>query len=289
MRYFFICIVFIFSACDYITRKSDAEEKTIEKIPIARVNEVFLYQEDLNPLLAEATSVEDSISITNRFINSWVRKQLILDKAEEVIDINRAEIERKVQDYRYALTTFEFKKKYVSENLDVNVEESEIQEYYQNNLDNFLLNQNIVRCRYIQVPKDAPRFSKIRRTISSSKPKDIRELNSYCFQFASNYNLEDSIWLNFDDIVLNTPLKSIPNKIQFLKNNKMVETQDSLFKYLLYIKEYKIQDQLSPIEFVRDQIQNIIINKRKVTLSKELENKIYEEGVEQNSFEIFTD
>lgn len=289
MRNLLIGLILSFTACDFITKKSLDQEKPVERIPIARVNEVFLYQEDLNSLLAEATSVDDSISITNRYINSWVRKQLILDKAEEVIDVNRAEIERKVQDYRYALTTFEFKKKYISENLNVTVTEPEIEEYYQKNLDNFSLNQNIVRCRYIQVPKDAPKISKIRKNISSSKPKDLQELNSYCFQFASNYNLEDSIWLNFDDIVLNTPLKSIPNKIQFLRNNKMVETQDSLFKYILYIKEYKIQDQLSPLEFVRDQIQNIIVNKRKVALSKELENKIYEEGVEQNSFEIFTD
>ncbi len=289
MRYLLIGIVLSITSCDYITRKSDEEEKRIEKTPIARVNEVFLYQEDLSPLLAEATSIEDSISITNRYINSWVRKQLILDKAEEVIDVNRSEIERKIQDYRYALTTFEFKKKYITENLVLDVSESEIEEYYKKNLDNFLLNQNIVRCRYIQVPKDAPKISKLLKIISSSKPKDIQELNSYCFQFASNYNMEDSIWLNFDDIVLNTPLKSIPNKIQFLRNNKLVETQDSLFKYILYIKEYKIQDQLSPLEFVRDHVQNIIINKRKVALSKELENKIYEEGVEQNSFEIFTD
>ena len=67
----------------------------------------------------------------------------------------------------------------------------------------------------------------------------------------------------------------------------MVVTQDTAFKYFLYIREYKIQDQLSPLEFVRDQVKNIIINKRKVALSNELENKIYQEGVEQNSFEIF--
>jgi hypothetical protein len=70
--------------------------------------------------------------------------------------------------------------------------------------------------------------------------------------------------------------------------NKLIETEDSTYKYLLYIKEYKIQDQLSPIEFVQDQIRNIIVNKRKVALSKELENKIYAEAVELNSFEIYS-
>ncbi len=213
----------------------------------------------------------------------------MFDKAELAVNVDRVEIDRKVQDYLYALISFEFKKQYIAENLNVKVSDAEIEDYYKENLDNFLLNQNIVRCRYIQIPLDAPGIKKIRNILTSDKAKDIKEINSYCFQFASNYNLEDSIWLNFDDIVLNTPLKSIPNKIQFLKSNKMVETQDSAFNYMLYIKEYKIQDQLSPLEFVRDQIENIIINKRKVALSIELENKIYQEGVDENSFEIFRD
>jgi hypothetical protein len=289
LRWLIICFLFFFSSCDYINRKTEADTSEEVKKPLARVNEVYLYQEDISVLLSEATSKEDSISITNRFVNSWIRKRLMLDRAEQAVDVNRAEIDRKVQDYLYALISFEFKKKYITENLKLEVSPAEIESYYKENLDNFLLNQNIVRCRYVQVPLVAPRIEKVRKIITSDKPKDIKELNSYCFQFASNYNLEDSLWLNFDDIVLNTPLKSIPNKIQFLRSNKMVETQDSTFKYYLYIKEFKIQDQLSPMEFVRDQIENIIVNKRKVALSKELENKIYEEGVEENSFEVFTD
>jgi hypothetical protein len=122
-----------------------------EKIPLARVNDTYLYDEDLAPLLAEATSPEDSTSIRNRYINSWVRRQLMLAKAEEIVDVDRAEIERKVQDYRYALISFEFKKQYINQNLNTEVSEDEIKAYYKENLDNFLLNQNIIRCRYIQV------------------------------------------------------------------------------------------------------------------------------------------
>lgn len=279
-------MLFSFASCDYIKPKKESEESENET-PLARVKDKYLYEKDLGSVLKEAMSKEDSASMVNRFINSWIRQQLMLSKAEEIIDVNMSQIERKVQDYRYALISFEFKKKFISENLNTDVGEEEINEYYKENLDNFLLNQNIVRCRYVQVPLNAPKSNKIPPLIKSDKEKDKKELNSYCFQFASNYNLEDSIWLNFDDIVLNTPLKNIPNKIQFLKSNKFVQTQDSAFKYLLYIKEYKILDQLSPLEFVRDQIENIIINKRKVALSKELEDQVFKEAIEENSFEIY--
>jgi hypothetical protein len=285
--YIVICLCALFS-CDYIKPKEVEQEETV-KTALARVNDNFLYYEDLGSLLKEASNHDDSVSIINRFVNSWIRQQLMLKKAEEIIDMNMSEIERKVDDYRYALISFEFKKRFITENLNIDVSAAEISEYYQDNLDNFLLNQNIIRCRYIQVPIGAPKIRKVSSLIKSEKPKDIKDLSSFCFQFASNYNLEDSLWLNFDDIVLNTPLKNIPNKIQFLKSNRFVETQDSSFKYFLYIKEYKIQDQLSPLEFVKDQVENIIINKRKVALSKELEDRIYKEAIEQNSFEIYQD
>jgi hypothetical protein len=47
--------------------------------------------------------------------------------------------------------------------------------------------------------------------------------------------------------------------------------QMMLILYFLKINQYRIQNDTSPLEFVRDDIQKIILNKRKVTLAKTLE------------------
>jgi hypothetical protein len=72
----------------------------------------------------------------------------------------------------------------------------------------------------------------------------------------------------FDELVKNSPLVEIPNKIQFLKAYPYYETSDDSYLYFLKVVKYRISDNISPLEFVKDDIRNIILNKRKVELAK---------------------
>jgi hypothetical protein len=126
-----------------------------------------------------------------------------------------------------------------------------------------------------------------KRWIKSSRPQDMESLKSYAFQFADNYSLEDSTWIKFDDIIKNSPLSTISNKVQFLRRNRYVEEVDSVYLYLLNIQEYKISEEASPLEFVQEEIRNIILNKRKVALAKSLENDIYGRAKENEDYKIY--
>ena len=181
----------------------------------------------------------------------------------------------------------EYKQYHINEKLHTEVTEQEIQDYYEANQDNFELKQNIIRGIFIKLPKEAPRINTVGKLIRSKKPNDREELASYCFQFATYYTLEDTVWLNFDELIRSTPLASIPNQEQYLKNNKYVETNDQNFEYFLLINEYKIADQISPLEFVSDNIEEIIVNKRKIALANQLETDIYSEAQKNNDFEIY--
>jgi hypothetical protein len=91
----------------------------------------------------------------------------------------------------------------------------------------------------------------------------------------------------YDELVKNSPLAEIPNKIQFLKSNPYFETSDENFLYYLKVGQYRISDNVSPLEFVKDDIRNIILNKRKVELAKQLEDEVYSEAMDQQEFEIY--
>ena len=123
--------------------------------------------------------------------------------------------------------------------------------------------------------------------MNSTQSKKIEDLKSYCFSYATNYSLEDSIWINFDEIIRNTPLAEIPNRVQFLRTRKFVESSDNTSRYFLKIDEYKKTDDIAPLEIVKDQIINIIINKRKVELAGNLEKEVYDKAIETNAFEIY--
>ncbi len=285
---FLLVILFVlFNACDLIRMKNEPPPSEPQRIPVARVNQTYLYKDELSGIVLPGSTPVDSAVRVEAFINSWVRKQLLIQEAAKKININEAEIERKILDYRYSLIAYEYQALYIKQNLDTAVATSEIEQYYKENLDNFILKQNIVRATYMKVPKTAPRTNKIKDLIYSKKEKDLAELKSYCLSFSTAYHLVDSSWMVFDEMVKNSPLVEIPNKIQFLKANPYYETSDDAYLYFLKVDEYRISDNISPLEFVRDDIRAIILNKRKVALGRQLEDEVYNHAVSEKEFEIY--
>ena len=280
-----ILMVALFS-CDFIKMKKDYAESYAGRQPVARVNNTYLYKDELAGIITDVKAKEDSISRVEAYIDSWVRKQLLIQEASKKININEAEVERKILDYRYSLIAYEYQSQYVKEHLDTVIAPSEIEAYYNANIDNFILKQNIVRATYIKVPKNAPQTKKIKDLIFSKNEKDKRDLKSYCLSFSVAYQLADSSWLIFDELVRNSPLIEIPNKVQFLKTNPYYEVEDDQYLYYLKVEEYRISDNVSPLEFVRDEISNIILNKRKVDLAKKLEDEVYNSALDKEEFEI---
>lgn len=282
-----IFIILLAAGCDLIRMKKNQQAAAPVRKAVARVDDKYLYQDELVGIVDQNSTAEDSAARVTSYINSWIRKQLLIAEAMKRININEAEVERKVLDYRYSLIGYEYQNYYIQQHLDDSISEKNIDDYYRTHLDNFVLKQNIVRGTYIKVPRTAPRTGKLKEMIFSDKEKDQNELKSYCLSFSVAYHLGDSSWIAFDKLVVNSPMIEIPNKIQFLKTNPFYETSDTDFLYFLKVDDYKISDNISPLEFVKEDIRNILLNKRKVELARTLEDEVYKNAVKQKNFEIF--
>jgi hypothetical protein len=281
-----ICFFFL-SGCDLIKMKVNNTEGETDRQPAAKANDSYLYKDELVGIIAPGTPPQDSARLVEAYINTWIRKQLLIQEASRKIDIDEAQVERKILDYKYSIIAYEYQTYYIKQHLDTAVSGDEIEKYYKGNIDNFILKQNIVQGTFIKIPKNAPRTGKIKELIFSTREKDENELKSYCLSFSVAYHISGSSWVVFDELVKNSPLAEIPNKIQFLKSNPYFETSDDNYLYFLKIGQYRISDNVSPQEFVRDDIRNIILNKRKVALAKELEDEVYKTALDQQEFEIY--
>jgi hypothetical protein len=279
--------VLLLIGCEFIRMKNENNDTEIVRKAVARVNNSYLYQDELSGIIPEGTDPADSVARVTTYINSWIRKQLVINEAMKNIDINEAEVERKVLDYRYSLIGYEYQNYYIKQNLNDSISDKEIQDYYKEGVDNFILKQNIIQGTFIKVPKEAPRTKRIKELMYSNKEKDVAELKSYCLSFSAAYHLSDSSWIEFDKLAVNSPLSEIPNKIQFLRSYNYYETSDAEFLYFLKIDAYKISDNVSPLEFVKHDIKNIILNKRKVELARKLEEDVYENAAKRKDFEVF--
>ena len=289
-----LSLVLVLSACqqrnlpDFLQFKNQEATEGVIRRPVARVYENYLYEQDLEGIVDENATPEDSASLVTRYVDTWVKKQLLLAEAASQMDIDEAELERKILDYRYALIVYEFEKNYVNQEVDTEVDEDEIAAYYREHQQNFELKQNIVKGVYAKVPQEAPRVGRLRKLFQGELDDEAREeIRSYCLSFASAYSLDDSTWYNFEEVIANTPLVSIPNKVQFLQKNEFIETSDDIYVYFVKVQDYKISDQISPLEFVKDDIVKIVTNQRKVALTQQLEEDIYRDAKKNNEFEVF--
>lgn len=279
----------VLTSCNLVDVKRIGEmEETEARVPVANAYDRTLYLDDVSSLAPKGSSFADSANFIQRYVDNWVRKQVLVHKASEIMDSEIAEIERKVQEYRYALISYEFEKDYVESHMDTAVSQAQIAAYYDENARNFELKSNIIRGIFIEVPLEAPKLEQVRKWLEEEDRDEEakKELRSYVSRFASNYYLEDSAWVNFNEIVRNSPFINIPDQINFLKRNKLVENRDENFVYYLKIKEFKLSNENAPVSLISNQIRAIIINKRKLELIRQLEEEMYEEAKAEGDFEI---
>lgn len=285
MTHRFFCLLLIgLSSCNFFKIKRDASDES-GQVRVARAGDNFLYAnevKEMGPFKGKA----DSTARVNAFIDTWVRKQLFSQQAAKEVDVDEGSMRRRLAEYRNSLVNFQYQKNYINQNLNTEITEKEISDYYKAHSDNFMLRQNIVKGSFIQVPVNSPKTGRLKDFLLSTKEKDVEELKAYCVRYSETYHLGTE-WVEFNKLVGNSPMKNIPDKIDFLRSHPYYETTDAKFIYILRVAEYRISNSPMPIEFAHDEIENIILNKRKVELIKKLEEDIYASAVKKNEIEIF--
>lgn len=277
-RIILILLVFI-ASCSNI-------EEADKGIVLARAFDNHLYVSDLEGVIPAGSDAGDSISMVRDFIDNWVRQQIVLRQAEKNLKSGQMDFEKQLEAYKNSLVIFEFESNLIKQNLDTTVTEDEIKQYYNENQSNFELRENILKVKYVKLLKDIESRSRIRRLMQSNDPDNIDELELYCADYAVNYFLDDETWLYFNDLLKEIPLKDY-NQESYLRNNKFLEIESDNFIYLLMIVDYKMKEGISPLSLELENIRQIIINRRKISLIKNMRESLYNEAVRKGDFELF--
>jgi hypothetical protein len=279
MRY----ILFIFLITNLSCSLLEKEE---EGVVIARVENKKLLLADIDDVVPQGIPTGDSILIINNYIQNWIKENLILQKAELNLIENQKDVQKQLEDYRNSLIIYAYEKELIRQKLDTNITTIEIKQFYENNQQNFELRDDIVKVRYLKVAKNAPQLKKIRKVYKTTKPEEIVKLNEYAHQFSEKFFLNDSIWIMFDELIKEVPL-SVADRKGFFKNVNHVEVEDSLSYYFVYLNDYRLKHDVSPLSFEESNIKNIIINKRKLNLLNKVKSELYQEALLNKDIEIY--
>ena len=275
---YFLALLLILAGCDVFKKQQNREV-------IARVKEHNLYLDELVTALPDDVSVEDSTSYANSFITAWATQMLLMDKAELNLPEEDKDVENQLEEYRRSLIIYQYEKQLIRQLLDTTVTHRQIEEYYNNNKQNFELQDNIARAVFVKLTKDSKDVDKVRKLCRSDKLDKKEELEEYCIQHAVQHHLNSEHWVPFNELIKQIPKTSYLNLNYFSLYN-FAHVQDSTAHYLIDIKEIKHKNSVSPLEFEKLNIRNILLNQRKLELIQKLEDDIFDEAVSKNEFEI---
>ena len=278
--------VYILLGC-YFLVSCDFFRGADDRTPIARVGESFLYKEDVDDLVAEGTSVEDSTLLVNGYITRWATQLLLVDGANRNLPENiQNDFNKLINQYRNDLFTKAYVEALVKRNMDTAVSLSEAKNVYESNKESFKLNEELLKLRYLNVAQNALNRDDIEKRFKRFDEKDKRFLDSVAVQFKS-YSLNDSLWVRASQVVEKIPVLNADNKKELLKKSNFIQLKDSLGLYLIQINEVLQHNDYAPLEYVKPTVDQIVINRRKLELIKQFEKDITRDAIKNNQFEIY--
>ncbi len=278
--FLFSIITILLISCDWL---NDPSEGVIK----ARVGDTYLYQSDINIFLKDFPDAKDSLVLVSNFINNWATKQLLLEGARRNVSKKQQDNFNKLaEDYRLGLYTSVYKDALVSKQLDTIVSDAQALQFYQKNKQNFNLNEDLLKLRYLQIGEDYNHKKELQKLFKRFDNQDKYVLDSLKFQF-KKYFLNDSIWVKKSVVIQSVNPMNKANADKLLKKTNFLQLQDSLGLYLISVRETLSRKQIAPMEYVRPTINQIIRNKRKLALVKQLEKEIKDDAIKNNRFEVY--
>ena len=250
---------------------------------VARAGENFLYEDDL----PNYVSSDDSLIKISNFIETWAKEKVLYDLS--IINLSqskRAEIDELINNYRVDLYINSYKDLIVNSRIDSIVTNEQIDSFYTMNSNNFKLNENLVKYRYIKVPDDNININRIRRYIVRMSEQDRYFLDSLNFQFA-DLKLDDSIWFTERDVITSINFINQSNKSRYFIKDRLFTIDESNYINFFIVDDMLKSGNIPPKSYLYDRIKATIINQRKLDILKSINKEILNDAIKSRKYEVY--
>ena len=262
-------------------------ENNSKEEPIARVNDNFLFFSEIQESLDENMSQNDSMLAVNSAINNWASKKLLYEKAIfNLSNSKQNELDLLVKSYESDLYISHYEKEWLKTRVDTIVSNDQLQSYYNENKNKFRLRQDILLPRFIELPIENFNKTQIVRSFRRLNFQDKIYLDSISLQFKSSF-INDSVWLRPELFFNKFKIANKAKYNRYLKTKSFFEIKDLESLYLIYISDIQKKNDYAPMSYVKPTLVQILLNKRKLEMKKQLKTDILKQGIVENNFEIY--
>ena len=243
---------------------------------VASVYNRELHQSDLEGLVPDGLSPDDSLTVVKNYVEQWIRQAVILAKAEKNV---KNDFSHELQEYKNSLLAYAYERQIIDQLLDTVVTNAQIEEYYAEHKGEFNLKSSIVKAVYLTAPATAPAVAKIKRIVGRDdfSESDVMELEKLASANGFSGYYDASSWIPFVTLQTAIPFTAY-NEQRFLSQHRSIAFSDDSLFYAARILDYRVTDELSPLEVQRDNIRVIILNLRKIDILNKLQTDLLKEA-----------
>lgn len=279
-------VVLSLASCNLFQKVKEGTKELFGEEVVARVGEHKLYRSRLQQFIPAGATAEDSLSLAQRYIQTWAEDLIVLDVAEKQLSKKEMDVSRELEQYRRSLIKYRYEQLYINQRLDTLVTEEQIRRYYESHPDKFILPRPILKTRFVVISPDSPNFKNIRTKMASDKVEDVLEADSLAFSSAIRYADNSDTWLDALTLAkeFGTDWMSM---LSLLKNSFIELTDPSGNLRIAYVVASVKEGKTAPLDFCREKVREIIINARKHALAESLEQDLLEEARSDGKFIVY--
>lgn len=257
------------------------------KTPLAQVGDHFLYREDMAQALPYGISGTDSVRFVSEFVQKWLEEQVLYEKAEHNVRGDE-KIERMVAEYRRTLVMNNYEHMLLLQRMNEELTEEELQGYYNENKQLFILEEPVIKGVLIKVPLTSPGLKDLKRWYKEKTDEALEELEKYAFRNSVLYEYFYEHWVPVSELEGKIIVNLAELSSEFDKHHD-IEVEDEEYCYLLHIDEYLLKGEEKPYDLARNEIINLLANKRKVEFMNNVKKDLYNQSMEMGRIKYYYD
>lgn len=259
-------------------------EKKANKTLVAKVGEKELYEEDFDDIFNGDLLPDDSLDLRNNYIQKWVRDEILFQNALQNLTDSLTNKDEQLELYYRSLIRYEYEKGLINQKLDTVVTNKQIQDYYNQFLESFILKRKVCKALFLMLTPDVPKQETAAQWLSQGTTENIDSLDRYCLQYGATFNLDGNKWFYVDDVITEMRL---PLNYQLQVQDEPVVTQDSMKTAIIKVIEVRMPGDQMPFQMAASTIRTIIKNRNKVLFIEQMERDVLEEAKRNGLYETY--
>ena len=247
---------------------------------VAQVGSSVLTVSELHMQIPMGLVGEDSIAFVNGYVDDWINEHIMYEQGlRNLPDIEH--LNAQAEDYRRNLIAQTYENELIRVRANDEISAQDIESFYQKFSKQLKLDIPIIQGVYIKLLHNTSKIDEVRRwmkSLDAGNQDCISELDEFGNMRAVEYDNFYDQWVEMYQLTDKLPV-TVVEPSTFLKC-KTYELKDDQYYYLFVIKDYRLNGEVQPLEFAKNDIYDILMRQRKQELRRKLIEELREEGLQ---------